>query len=65
VGVLDAIVVPPPGAVFVPTPDRAHLGAVRWQAKRFHQKRTVSGLTSIPRSCGRSPTFRGERGNRA
>ena len=30
----------------------------------FHQKRTVSWLTSIPRSCRRSSTFLNERGKR-
>ena len=30
----------------------------------FHQKRTVSWLTSIPRSCSRSSTLRSDNGNR-
>ncbi len=30
----------------------------------FHQYRTVSWLTSMPRSCSRSSTFRSESGNR-
>ena len=32
--------------------------------KRCHQKRTASWLTSIPRSCSRSSTFRNDSGKR-
>ena len=40
------------------------ISAANTGPKRNHQERTVSRLTSTPRSWSRSPTFRSDKGNR-
>jgi hypothetical protein len=43
---------------------RRRISAAKIGPNRFHQKRTLSWLTSMPRSCSMSSTFRRESGNR-
>jgi hypothetical protein len=50
--------------ILMPLTRFGRISAANLGAKRIHQNRTVSWLTSMPRSCRRFSTFRKESGKR-